>query len=53
MLLALIQNKQENVLKILTRKCSIAAESHIRWHEYVSFKIKLFLVNISQLHLKI
>ena len=27
---------------ILTRKCSIAAESHIRLHNHVNFKIKLF-----------
>ena len=26
---------------IITRKCSVAAESHIRSHNYVSFKIKL------------
>ena len=26
---------------LITRKCSVAAESHIQSHNYVSFKIKL------------
>ena len=28
--------------KVITRKCSIAAESHIRSHYHISSKIQLF-----------